>query len=586
MGVTGLRPAASTDIVVHMARPVTRSIFAYARKYLDMNPVQPHPRRTLSRISGGGAVQARSGRHGIGALWAVLLAAALWWGAFPVGGAAAASDAPTVMPPALSPLPAHSQRRGPCPCPSAPPSRSSSEPGHSASASTCPLDLGQCIALALRNNAGPAAAREGLAIAEAQQRQALSAYWPHLSVSSTQTRLDRDPVFVYPEDTFDYTVNVGGGPMTMRTTVPERRIGIADRDIGEFRADLGYLLYDGGRREARVREAEAGHDAAATEARRTTLQLVHDVVTRYYGVVLARALRDLGSETVQRFEATRDVAEHFYKGGSQRVRKTDWLRARVAVSGMRTRLAELDSNVELAESALANTMGLPWDGQVRVADTALPAAPDPGDLDGAVADAYRLNVDLARFDAGARAAETRLDDATGEYLPVVSLFGTLSTVTNSYDGGLVAEGERTHGAAGLTVELPLFEGFRTRARVEEMRARLRQLAHQRVLLREGVALRVKDAVLQERRAARQAAIGAETVAVAMESRALTERAYRDGLVDTRELLETQIYESMVRAARLLALYDAQAAAAARNLVAGTEILERLREVGYGARALP
>ena len=43
---------------------------------------------------------------------------------------------------------------------------------------------------------------------------------------------------------------------------------------------------------------------------------------------------------------------------------------------------------------------------------------------------------------------------------------------------------------------------------------------------------------------------------------------------------------MVRAARLRALYEAQAAAAARNLVAGTEILEHLREVGYGARALP
>ncbi|MGJ3524226.1 TolC family protein [Nitratidesulfovibrio sp. D1] len=512
-----------------------------------MNPAPPHPRRTHSRTSGGAAAQARPAPRGWGAGVALLLAALLWL--VPLGAATAVA-------------------------------------GDADQSPAQPLTLDQCIAVALRNNAGPAAAREGLVIAEAQHRQALSAYWPQLTVSSTQTRLDRDPVFVYPEDSFDYTVDMGGGPMTMRTTVPERRIRLADRDIGEFRADLGLLLYDGGRREARVREAVAGHDAAAGDVRQTTLQLVHDVTVRYHGVVLARALRDLGRETVQRFEATRDVAEHFYRGGSQRVRKTDWLRAQVAVSGMRTRLAELDSNVELAESALANTMGLPWDGRVRVADTELPAAPDPGVLEDSVADAYRLNLDLARFDAGVRAAEARLDDATGEYLPVVLLFGALSTVTNSYDGGLVAEGERTHGATGLTVELPLFEGFRTRARMEEMRARLRQLAHQRVLLREGVALRVKDAVLQERRAARQAAIGAETVAVALESRALTERAYREGLVDTRELLEAQIYESMVRAARLRALYDAQAAAAARNLAAGTELLEHLREVGYGARALP
>ncbi len=551
-----------------------------------MNPVQPFPRHAQSRTPGRGEAQARCGAHvagretpglGMADSWrTVLLGAgvlliALSCLAVPCTVPAFAKDAaPALVNDAACPPCASARPR--CPASAQSPSQ--------------PLGLAQCIALALRNNAGPAAAREGLAMAKAQHRQALSAYWPQLTASSSQTRLDRDLIFIYPENSFDYTVDMGGGPMTMRTTVPEQRIRIADRDIGEFRADLGLLLYDGGRREARVREAEAGQAAAAGEARLTSLQLVHDVTTRYYGVVLARALRDLGRETVQRLEASRDVAEHFYKGGSQRVRKTDWLRAQVGVLGLRSLLAELDSNVELAESALANTLGLPWDGRVRVADTELPAAPETGDLDGAVADAYRLNLDLARFDAGVRAAEARLDDATGEYLPVVSLFGSLSTVTNAYDGGLVAEGERTHGATGLTVELPLFEGFRTQARVEEMRARLRQLAHQRVLLREGVALRVKDAVLQERRAARQAAIGAETEAVATESRALTERAYREGLVDTRELLETQIYEAMVRAARLRALYEAQAAAAARNLVAGTEILEQLREVGYGARALP
>lgn len=563
-----------------------------------MNSVQPFPRHARSRIPGKGEAQARCWSHCFGlARSGVGMAVARERTPLPVLAGQAVSQgvallAAGLLVTALSCLaaapalardadPARERGAACTPC-------AASRPRHpeSAQSPSRPLELAQCIALALRNNAAPAAAREGLAIAEAQHRQALSAYWPQLAATYTQTRLDRDPAFVYPEDSFNYTVDMGGGPMTMRTTVPERRIRLADRDIGEFRADLGLLLYDGGRREARVREAVAGHDAAVGEARLTSLQLVHDVTTRYYGVVLARALRDIGRETVQRFEATREVAEHFYRGGSQRVRKTDWLRARVAVSGMKARLAELDSNVELAESALANTLGLAWDDPVRVADTELPAAPAPGDLDGAVADAYRLNLDLARFDAGASAAEAGLDDATGEYLPVVSLFGTLSTVTNSYDGGLVGEGERTRGAAGLTVELPLFEGFRTRARVEEMRARLRQLAHQRVLLREGVALRVKDAVLQERRAARQADIGAETVAVAGESRALTERAYREGLVDTRELLEAQIYESMVRAARLRALYEAQAAAAARNLVAGTEILEHLREVGYGARALP
>jgi outer membrane protein TolC len=60
------------------------------------------------------------------------------------------------------------------------------------------LTLAECIDLALKNNRIRKISKASLEIADAQYKQALSSFWPQLTLTSTATRMEAAPLFVFP----------------------------------------------------------------------------------------------------------------------------------------------------------------------------------------------------------------------------------------------------------------------------------------------------------------------------------------------------------------------------------------------------
>lgn len=125
------------------------------------------------------------------------------------------------------------------------------------------------------------------------------------------------------------------------------------------------------------------------------------------------------------------------------------------------------------------------------------------------------------------------------------------------------------------MELPIFDGFRTTNQVNEARARLARLREQQVLLREGLALQVKHALIQMQSSAAQQRANAEAVRASEENRDLHERAYQEELVETKDVIESQLIESFIKAQHLKSLYDHVEAQARLDFVVGQEVTKRL-----------
>ena len=70
-------------------------------------------------------------------------------------------------------------------------------------------------------------------------------------------------------------------------------------------------------------------------------------------------------------------------------------------------LALMESNVELAKSALVNTMGLEWNSPLDVSETDIPYNPHEIDLGLLVSNTYEFSPDWARLQAGLTAAGQR-----------------------------------------------------------------------------------------------------------------------------------------------------------------------------------
>jgi len=448
------------------------------------------------------------------------------------------------------------------------------------------LSLEECIMVALENSHKRPASQFGVEIARAQHQQALSSFWPQVNFTSLLTHLDEDVVDVTPDlitTSRSWSTVIKGSIPGLKTTTDEttlvRQVTTKVKDKNQidntFTATLP--LYVGGKRPALVRQAEQGIEIAVQESRRTDLEIIYDVKKIYYGAVLARELHRIGEDMLARIEATHDLTEELYKGGSDKVKKTDYLQSKIIVAAMRSMVVALKGNVDLAESALVFTMGLDWDTPIELTETEIPYDPYDVDLGDLIASAYLFSPDWAKLEAGLKALRAGKQAAFADHLPTVACFASLTLTDTEYDFGITNSQNSEMVTVGLSVNIPFFDGFLTANKVREAGARLKQLESQKVLLEGGIALQVKHAFLQMDGAREEQAAMKEALLSAEENRELNTRAYQYDLVDVRELIEAQATESFVRALYQKVLYDHAESQAHLSFVIGEEVNKILSE---------
>ncbi len=436
------------------------------------------------------------------------------------------------------------------------------------------MSLAQCLDVALENNRWRPASRLAVEAAEAQHKQALSSWWPTLSARTSAVHMDEPVNFIFPARSF--ILDIPMAAVSLPVTIPPMDIKLMDSTSLLGSLSLSFPIYTGGLRPAFIQMARSGVEAAKQEARRTDLQVVFDVKRMYYTTVLAQNLHKIGSDALARLEVTLRLTENLYKKGSGRVNKTDFLRNKMVVEGLRSLVMMLESNVQLAQAALVNTMGMAWNTPITLAADEIPFEPLELDLEQLVAESYAFNPDWVRLEAGLNFAGARVKEARSGYFPKVGLVGSLNYISNSYDKGMVTPQNKSSWAVGVGLDIPIFNGFLTPARVQEAKARLQRMEQQQVLLKEGLALQVKHIFLQVDRSQKQQGAARAALDAATQNRDLNVRAYQDDLVETQDVIEAQILESFMEAQYQKILYDHAEARAHLDFVVGEEVVKLIR----------
>ena len=474
------------------------------------------------------------------------------------------------------------------------------------------LPLDQCFATAMRESHRRPASRFAVAMAEAQHRQALAGYWPQISAKTGYEHLDQAPDFIFPASQMAVpaqTISVPAGtamislpaqlvnplappgatvqlPVTTPAEhihVPAQQLPIPAQDIklldpDNYQASLSatWLLYDGGMRQGFREQSQGLVDMMKQESRRTDLEITDSVTRMYYGALLAAQLYQVGNDTLARMGATLNLTETMYKEGSGAVKKTDWLGTKVMVETLRSMVALLEKNEAMAQAALANTMGLSWNESVKPADTEMPFTPFAGNLDHLVGDAYQFNPDWNQIEAGIRAAEGAVRTAQSDYYPKLALTGEVHTWWNEYNAGVATDVNKEGWSLGAGIEIPLFSGFLTKNKVAETRARVAKIKEEKILLKEGIGLEIKDAFLGLNASEKSYQATLDAMTAATENRDLNTRAYQSELVETEKVIRAQLMEALMQAQLCKARYDHLALQSQLNLLVGTEVMKRLQ----------
>lgn len=473
------------------------------------------------------------------------------------------------------------------------------------------LSLDRCLGTALEKNRRRPISQFAIALAEAQHRQALAGYWPQVGARAGYERLSDPLNFIFPSGTMQVpaqSVSVPGGTMvvtvpagalapgippnpiqmpvnfpgqTYKTAaqsflIPEQNVTVVDRNLVSGSLHMDWLLWDGGMRKGLREQSAANVEMMRVEARRTDLEVADSVTRMYWGAVLARQLSQLGQDTLARMQSTLQLTETMYKEGAGKVTRSDYLDNAVMVRTVESLVAQLQKNEIMSQAALANTMGLAWNASVEPSAQEIPFAPAGRDLDGLVAASYEFNPDWEKLAAAMRATQGAVATAKSGYYPRLGLTGELHRWWNGgYNAGM-ATGQNQQGwSAGVGLEIPIFDGFLTRNRVSEALAQLNRLKATQFLLRDGIALKIKDLVLGLDAAAKSGQASMAAMQSAQENRDLNERAYHEELVETEKVIRAQLMEALMSAQHFKARYDYAVLLSQLSLTVGKEIGERL-----------
>jgi outer membrane protein TolC len=357
--------------------------------------------------------------------------------------------------------------------------------------------------------------------------------------------------------------------------IPAQNVKLANPQNFEATGNLTWLLFDGGMRKGYREQAQGAVEAARADARRTDLEITDSVVRLYWGAVLARQLRQVGDDTLARIEVTLELTQSMYQNGAGKVNKTDYLENEVMVETIRTMVAELAKNEAAAEAALAYTIGLPWNATVRPSADELPYRPFAGNLEELVGTAYEFNPDWAKIEAGLKALQGAVTTARSEYFPKIAFTGELHRWWNSYTTGMATADNKAGWSIGVGAEIPIFNGFLTKNKVAEALAQVGELKEQKLLLREGIGLQLRELFLGLDAASKTYQAAEKAKVAASENRDLTSRAYQSELVETEKVIRTQLFEALMIAQYEKARYDLIAIESQVSLLVGKEIAGRL-----------
>lgn len=415
------------------------------------------------------------------------------------------------------------------------------------------LSLDEAVRIALRNNRDVQAARLALQEANEQVSEAWSGVFPSLDFNASYTRNVSPTVNFLPAAIFDPTAG------------PDDYIGV------QFGADNQWTTAIALEQPLFSAAVFIGVGAAG---RFKSLQeemvrgLTQSVVTRvrigYYQLLLQQEQLRLIDNSVRRVRASLKETKAFNAAGLSS--DYDVLRLEVELANLEPNLRRADNAVRQARRQLAVELDLPEGQEVTVRgalasmdledisanDEANRAVLSLGSFQGAgeeaVEEALRmageLRSDLRQLELteSLRKTEMRLEQV--EYLPRITFFGNY--LISAQDNGSPnffarGDGQRAYSRnVGIRVSVPIFQGFRRDARVDQKRAALRQAETQSRLAADQARNQVQNLVEQAEEALLRARGQRLAVSQAERGFDIASAQYREGLGSQLELTDAEV----------------------------------------------
>ena len=309
-------------------------------------------------------------------------------------------------------------------------------------------------------------------------------------------------------------------------------------------------IYSGGANMANFKQAKLSLDVQQETLRAKKMDVEFDAKRLYYGLLLAYETLRIAQDALDQAIAHYENVKQMYKHGI--ASRFDLLQSGVQVSLLEPNVVkaknEIDSLKADLNKLLARQVDFPIDIKEKLAYSFIGIKENEF-----LKTAYLRRPEMKLKSLGIDIDKWEIQMAKSGYRPTVDLLGSISYRSNSL--GNMFNSRQQNWNAQVSVNIPIFEGFSTKAKVDAARARYAQAKIDKDNLVDQIAVEVRKACLNLKEAASIIRSQKDNVQEAKEALRIAEVSYQNGVAINLDVLDSQVSLAQIQTNLASGIYD-------------------------------
>lgn len=387
-----------------------------------------------------------------------------------------------------------------------------------------PLSLTEAIDLSIRNSHQLKSSQAKIEEATASLREATEKRLPDAKLSGAYMRLN--------SANFDLkTKSIGSGSGSGESPkVSQAMYGIVNASLP---------IYTGGKIRYGIESSRYLAEAAKLDADHERGEVIQNTIEAYVNLYKAKAAVDLVKDNLAQAEQRVNDFSNLEKNGL--LARNDLLKAELQASNTELTLLDVQNNWQLANVNMNLLLGLPEQTELLPDSSMLDQEQIVNTLEEYVQSGLTNRKDIASIDLQKKAGEAGVKATHAELYPNLALTGgyiaadvpKVFSVTNAVN-------------IGVGVSYNIGSLWKTKAKVQQAEARVKQLQANEALMNDQVRLQVNKGYLDLLSSQKKIQVYAKAVEQAEENYRITKNKYNNSLATTTDLLDADVAQLTAR----------------------------------------
>jgi outer membrane protein len=406
------------------------------------------------------------------------------------------------------------------------------------------LTLKEALGFALENNSEAKNARLELMVAKATQKEYTAPGLPQLTGSYNLDYNPKIPVVFLPNQP------PFGDPNNPSDVIPAR-FGV------NYSSGLGFnltqMIFDGsffvGLRAAKTLQQLTNYDLNKAEN-----DVIENVKKAYFGVLVNQERIRLAEANLARIDSLLKETRALNEAGF--AERIDVSRIQVQRNNTFTQFERSKAAYEISKELLKLQMGMPLDFDIQIIET-LPELNSKEDLVRLMSEESRSRVELDQINTQIELTQLDLKNNMVQYMPSIDFNANFrrSGAGNELSTVFSSSNWFSSSLLGVSMQIPIFDGFSKSAKIQRNRVEIQQLENQRNFLNQNFKNEIFTAKVNLQNDLRILEVQEENLILAKEVYEIATIKYREGVGSNLEVVEADADLIQAEINYLGALYD-------------------------------